>query len=441
MAECVISPGPWEGRGAPIDTLAQETRAALGLTVDTPLVVSGHQPTAPHPGILAKYIAADAWASAAGATTCHLVIDTAAAAIATIDVPVGHAPESLTSSPVSLAIESTGPLMTRAAATPSQSTIDTSLVWSDTGLATLRDAWEAAPDDQGAAPQAAWVVASVCSPWVKPATVVFASSLLSTPTGSALVDAMRRDPAACVHAYNDAAGHVPKGGVTQLQTGSDPELPLWVVADDGLRPAHASDLNKAITLAPRALVTTAIMRSIADLFIHGTGGMAYDQVMEAWVASWNPLSLSPRVLATATLRLPLGEEADFQQACDHAIAQHRRATHDPAASGHAPSPAKQRLLDEIARHDRGTPGRQAAFDALHALVDSHRDAGEDEAHHQHVHAIKLGQDIAARRTWAAVLHNPSAIDALADDCRTQVSAVSVPRSARSTPPSRRQPCR
>ena len=80
------------------------------------------------------------------------------------------------------------------------------------------------------------------------------------------------------------------------------EVPLWRIRDDGRRMrAYDSDVERwlddppgAPRLMPRALMLTALVRlAMCDLFVHGTGGAAYDTVMEAWISSWLGVTPAP----------------------------------------------------------------------------------------------------------------------------------------------------
>ncbi len=437
MDEVRLEPLQWTPRALQSDAVIQDTRRWFGWPDDQPVVVTGHQPVAPHPGILTKYIAAEAWAKVHDAHVAHVVIDTGMDLVARVDVPVGAPPSGLHVVTHTLAEELSGPLMGRAAARPqtvSVASLDAALA---SGIMHLQEAWQHAPQDD-AASQAWAVVQHVMQPWVSPAPVVYASQLLQSPLGMQWLEAMQADAQACVQAYNRAVAQYPEAQLSSLAEGDNPELPLWVIDGPTRRSAYASDLALGHQVVPRALLTTALVRSVGDLFVHGMGGMRYDQVMEAWVGAWRPVTLAPKVLATASCRLPLGEASSYAQARQEVVTAHRRARHDPDGGGAGMSVTKQRLLDEIARHDRGTPGRQAAFDALQAYI--HQGAHDVEPVSEAVAAIDRSAEIAARRDWPAVLHPSMVIDQLAAKVQEGVSGAASRRPSKSARPSHHRLC-
>ena len=437
MDELCLEPDLWIPRTSPLDPIIQDARRFYGLPDDSPVVVTGHQPVPPHPGILTKYIAAEAWASLHDALTVHLVIDTGLEPVACLDVPIGEPPAGIEVFMHTLADESSGPLMCRMPATPRSIAQVSSPASVVAGVSRLVQAWQQAPREDAAA-QAWSVVQDVMSPWVVKAPVIFASQLIESPVGALWVEAMRSDACGCVDAYNRAARAFPEARIALLAPGDDPELPLWVIDGTNRRPAYASDLSEQHRLVPRALLTTAIVRSMVDLFVHGSGGMRYEQVMEAWLALWRPTLLAPKVLATASCRLPLGDPSDFALARQHALAANRQAQHDPDARGSGLSASKQRLLEEVGRHDRGTPGRQAAYEALQAYVQDRRKAHQGST--IDLEAIDRSTGIAARRDWPAVFYDLTVMDHLAQAIRDCFSAVSTPHLSKSVQPSHRPQC-
>ncbi|MEM6334648.1 MAG: hypothetical protein AAF823_15050 [Planctomycetota bacterium] len=151
-----------------------------------------------------------------------------------------------------------------------------------------------------------------------------------------IVERMLAEPMRCVRAYNAAvrAEREASGvdaGVRELVV--EPwrvEAPLWRVGwmqrreavwidtadsaavltlEDGT-PLHAAgeSLDGVKGLVPRALLMTAAVRARGDcgLFVHGTGGGAYDRITERWWRGWlgeEAGELAPMVVATADVRL------------------------------------------------------------------------------------------------------------------------------------------
>ena len=117
------------------------------------------------------------------------------------------------------------------------------------------------------------------------------------------------------------------------------------------------------------------------------------------------------VMATADLRLPLGETADSNESL-------RRRWHDPLArDSSGPSETKSRLLQAIEAAPRGSAVRRAAYRAMHRDLETRlRQCGTPPP-------PPRGDDaaaIAASREWAFPLYAPTAIDALRADAERVV---------------------
>lgn len=109
------------------------------------------------------------------------------------------------------------------------------------------------------------------------------------------------------------------------------ELPLWLIASNGRRArlfvarqgerirVFADDVSRldvsiaelpdallGLAIRPRALMLTLFVRVFGcDLFIHGLGGAAYDQMTDELIRGWLGVEPPAYACATATLRLPL----------------------------------------------------------------------------------------------------------------------------------------
>jgi hypothetical protein len=65
-------------------------------------------------------------------------------------------------------------------------------------------------------------------------------------------------------------------------------------------------IEKDITFAPRALITTMYARLVlSDLFIHGIGGAKYDEVTDEIIRRFFGIEPPKYITATATFRLPI----------------------------------------------------------------------------------------------------------------------------------------
>lgn len=89
--------------------------------------------------------------------------------------------------------------------------------------------------------------------------------------------------------------------------------------------------GSGLLLAPRALALTLFTRGlVADLFIHGIGGAAYDRVTEAVARRWWGVELSPFVTASLTMRLfPDDDVASVAEEVSAVEQRLHRLAHNP----------------------------------------------------------------------------------------------------------------
>ncbi|MDG1838722.1 MAG: hypothetical protein P8I91_07970 [Phycisphaerales bacterium] len=410
---------------SPLGQIASETRSLLGLPTDQALIATGHLPNVPHAGILAKYIAAQMLAEKAGGCVVNLVIDTGLEAVGQLEVPIGNAPADLSVAFVSMLEECQGVLAIRPAARPVVFDVPQASAEVRAALETIQLAW---PRSEGrtASEQAACMVSTLLQEHAPGMASVSAAGLLETPLGLHMLDAIRHDPRACVEAYNTAAKLHP-GVCKVLDTSGDIELPLWVVTGQTRRAAYVADLDSPANLQPRALVNTAIMRgSVADLFIHGTGGWLYDEIMESWMQNWLQWQLSPRLMVSGTVRLPQCDDASIQSSLANIRDDVRRERHDPAgAVGQGQSREKKAWLAELAALPRGSDARRAAFQEMHKALHA---AGDRNAV-DHLSAARVSAKVASRRDWAFPLCSSVDINHLTSAIRAELSEVEVPSFA------------
>ena len=270
-------------------------------------------------------------------------------------------------------------------------------------------------------------------PAPEPMLDLFASALAATDLFAALVETMRTDPGACAGAYNDAAESAPGAGVRPLRINADnpgaTELPLWRCREGEPRmPVRAGMLASTPIeqLAPRALLMTGMLRlGACDLFIHGTGGAAYDAITERWFEDWlgsadahGPL-LAPKLVVSATMTLPLADgPAPTAQEADEARQHARRARHDPSIlNDHATAEAKAGMLREIEERKASGASPAPVFARMKALLadyaQRHAQAlAELDARAETSARLAGERDIIADRTWAFALHEPGSLEAL-----------------------------
>lgn len=403
-------------------------RQQLGLPTDRPLILTGHQPGFFHPGILAKYLAARALAHRTAAAAAMLVVDHDAAEPLALSLPSSLDPDRLPT-PIPLHLGSPLPLGAAAESLPAipdptpTPTLPAHLPEpvrraTDRALAALRDA-ATDPRSTNAALQAALANAHLLD--IHPLGPLIPSSRLPhTDLFRSLVARLADEPAALL-AFNRAvaahpsAGVAPLAGVHHDRTDHNPELPLWRLDPHGRRlPLRLDHLASTPPdrLRPRALLMTGLLRLAAcELFIHGTGGAAYDRATDHWFQHWlgSPLP-APVLTASADLYLP-SEPTEPATPADLAAADYlaHHARHSPAALDlHADEAERRRLVAAIdAAPDE--PARYAAFRNLHDFLANYRQRHADrlallDRHRRRLHHIARWRRSNQGRTWPAFLY-------------------------------------
>jgi hypothetical protein len=389
-------------------------RAELGLPRDRPVIMSGHQAEFWHPGILAKYLAASAAARSLDAAAAWIVVD------------------QDTNSPAEIRYvwrEKGGPIVARTwhafpdAARLADASVPLCHIAAQQPAPPPGTGSEAAPalariagalGAHAGAPSVAHQVTralETCMSDVTPIVpAVFASRLSSTSLFTDLVERMRREPLACVRAYNAAVQAHPAAGMKPLAEGEDPELPLWSLPGSLLDPkprrrATVRTLREApaTALAPRALFMTALLRLAGcELFIHGLGGGVYDPITEQWIRGWLGRELAPAAVVTATLTLPLEVDVLPPEAIDWAVWRAHHPRHDPVLLGDRAAAAKKaELLVRIRAAKKAGEDPSPAFRELHALLAELRTDHAPVLDRLSSEAVRAG----ARRPEAAVLHD------------------------------------
>jgi hypothetical protein len=434
-----------------LTTAASTFRPQLGLPKG-PVVMSGHQAVLWHPGILAKYIATDACARAAGASPAWVVVDQDTPAPDEIAWPM-RADESGKRIIVGtrrfeyvMPYEADVPAVRRPVMRSGRPPDDDRLVDPSLALGRLLAAIDATSDAPNAAAQVTRVIEALLPPTIARVPAFDATSMASTDLFAAIVGRMHSDPRRCIESYNAAALAHPEADIRPLDAGAL-ELPLWHI--DGpagratRRAVHAGELTSIprSDLAPRALLMTALLRLAAcDLFVHGTGGMAYDRVTDAWLAAWlGPDAVpAPTALATATLLLPLDTTPE-----DEAVtAQHlyRASLHKPDSLGDNELESQRRaLVAGIAAAPYRSEHRRHRYRDLQQLLARYREvhAPEIEARRRAALAARSSaRDHAASvRTWAFPLYSAASLARLRDDIHRAFGRVSAGDTSRPPSPS------
>ena len=407
------------------------------------IIGTGHQPLLWHPGILAKDIVACAMAGHLRAQALHVVVDHDTLDWLDLEVPVAAGQRLQVVRIVLAALKPNVPACCQppVPVRTIEIAIDAAATrWGDRLLVNL-DPIRSAFDRPGIWSNAAeQITAALCrlrQQVTAPLPVVFASQLVQTERFGQLVDQMRAQAVHCVRCYNDAAEAHRAAGIAPLQVLPDQvELPLWAVG--WRKPRHrvyaqvaggATSLRlkdgrsvgaAGLTLAPRALLLTGLLRSgYCDLFIHGRGGALYDRVTEAWWGNWLQSELAPRATVSADLPmafdLPVATAGQLAQASWWA--HHLRHNLDRALDLDGPGVQRKRILLSHMDDDRDRARRARAFARIHQVNDElarhHPEPLADAAARLRDARTGVANLAAARkRDWCFALYRPTQLRAL-----------------------------
>lgn len=399
-----------------------ELRELLGLPIDRPIVMTGHQPMFWHPGILAKYHAAQYFAERAGAAAASVIVD-----IDAVDPFAMRLPESVDATlpravgvrvgPEPLVGQAAERLRTVADPAVAAGDID-SMGWStrarlDAALQAMRAHTLAASGAEQIA------LANLQVLGLSEAIGSFAASCLATTdTFKEFVRALTHDHEA-LRLYNEAVSAEPDAGVPPLDlrgaSREDHELPLWVLDERGrrrgarVRDALGADLS---SLRPRGLVMTGLLRLYAcDLFIHGLGGGLYDRATERWFASLGRPLAAPMIVVSADLFLPgEPETAVTARDVDEAVWRAHHARHHPGDVGDVSGAGRRaELLAAIHNTRRASAERTASYRELHRFLAERRDMNAGElavldSRAARIRAIAAWQRSSSGRFWPAFVY-------------------------------------
>ncbi|TVQ31859.1 MAG: hypothetical protein EA376_07680 [Phycisphaeraceae bacterium] len=419
----------WKNRNA---ERARTFRHELGLPIDRPIVMTGHQLEVWHPGVLAKFYACEAAARTADAATAWVMVDQDESSFWNLRAPVVDRDGVIRSETASLLSPGARPPVGAAVgacpAFPPESPAYSgapALKTIKPASARLVESLQRRQSAGSAARQIGASVAELAAPLLAAAPTVYATDLAGATLFKELVERMRTAPREVAQAYNAAVRANPGAGVAELRIGDRDEqieLPLWRAPKCAPRRrvlcGELADIPRD-ELAPKALLLTLIFRLAGcELFIHGTGGAAYDAVTDAWSQSWLGETPAPRALVTATLRLPLpGADAS---ADDLRIARWRahHARHNPELLGLDALGARKRdLARRIDTLREQGEDASALFRDMHDLLETARREGErelkrlDESTRRAELALESAE-AAKDRTWPFIWHEPDALRAL-----------------------------
>ncbi len=412
-------------------------REQVQLPTNRPIIIAGHQAEPWHTGIFAKFIAADALAKQTNAHVVWLFVDQDSGTPATITLPTRSATNHLRRSTLTLGDEPDAdiPLSSRPPFRPHTTHLDHATPQSALeGVHRWITALNQNTQQQDIAHQIAAALRALAAPWCSPDAAIFATQLSRTDAFAEMIDAMRRDPLACVNAYNQAIMHTPEARVAPLRSApseSQIELPVWVMPDAHNQPrrkANLADLDQLPNhrFAPRALTMTALLRSVGcDLFIHGTGGARYDTITELWIRDWLACDLAPTAVASADLMLDLGACPVTPREIQDAHRLAHKARHDPAILNDVTAASqKQSLLKAIAQKKYLGTNPLLEFQEMQSLLHAYRIRHADQLSIlrndvRNLQSRAQENQVITARDWPFFLHPDEAIDELATRIRAQ----------------------
>ncbi|CAN5735754.1 hypothetical protein BH11PLA1_BH11PLA1_06530 [soil metagenome] len=450
-------------------------RAELGLPVDGLLVMSGHQASFWHAGILAKRLTLGTFAGQFNAAAAWCIVDQDTEDFSTLRAPVRSATGGWEVGQLNLAPESTRMQIAAdvpASALPAFDVVPTPIQKAATpgvaaGLDQIIAAVQTAAHRNSSAP--ATVAPDPLTSTSRSAAdqIEAATSILLTQRGligdqasvtiflatrigrtalfRAVLDHFETDPHAAAERYNAALAAAPDARLTPLRIGASAaqiELPIWRIERGAPRKrVYADQLARCraegANLVPRALLMTGLLRAAGcDLFIHGLGGAGhateqgqggYDRATGAWLT---PLlgPLAPTVLATATVTLDLGIEgdvgasvdgsADDAASIDRAVWKAHAAEHSPALLGDELAGVRKAALVATLKRERDPLARRALYRQVHDLLSRVRAANATElgALHDRAAALAARKEefaLARDRTFGWPLHSDDDLRALA----------------------------
>lgn len=410
-----------------------------------------------HPGILAKYIAADVAAERFGASAAWVVVDQDTHDPFTVRFPVSSGGggggggalevkawradgaerawgERYPEVPVGLT------QAFRPGALPEEIQ-HAAAPHVREGLGAIRDALARHADKASAARQVGGALTELLKGIVRPAPTVYALELCRTDLFKTLVQKMVADPERCLGAYQRAVRAHADAKVAPLHEG---EAPLWAI------PEQAGAARKRATLAmltsgsvcrvaPRALMMTAMLRMAGcELFIHGLGGggaggegaQGYDAITDEWMRDWLGVTLPPVAVVTATVRLNIehGEghaPAPTPRQIAEAQWKAHAAKHRPELLEDAEGAAVRVQMLGVLKSLRGKRdaesrrAKRAAYRALHEALESVRERQSArlaalEAEAAAAAERRVEAEIIADRTWAFPLYEAGQIAGLRD---------------------------
>lgn len=422
-------------------------RAEVGLPVDRPVVMTGHQAGFWHPGILAKYIAADRLAKRIGGTGAAVVVDHDVVDPLRLEAVRASGDGSVERAVVLLGGRRRKPVLPRLEAPMRGADLHRpgdGLMKPD---AAAVEAIIAALSEHEGATSLGEQVARANADLLKDSMSVSmfsAQQMVRTPGWKRFFEMAVEDAPGCTRAYNRAVGSHPEAGIPRLFAMAREhrwELPFWMLdREHGRRALYAEMVEQegfdGDLLATRAMsLTASVRRDLCDLFIHGVGGAIYDRATDVWIREWLGEELAPTVSITADLRRAIPVDAR-RNATDEDLAWAKwivhSARHNPELLGEqAAAETKHGLLERIDATEYGSLQRAELYREMHGGLEEVRARRSRELEGLARTAQEMGQGIEvrtleAKRDWPSVMYERERLEELADRIGWLLSAAPRP---------------
>jgi hypothetical protein len=486
IAEALLSaPPPAETRilDVPLAQLRESLRGRLGLR--RPLIVTGHQAEFFHAGVLAKAIAADALARQCGGQAVFVTVDSDVVRDGSVALPTRRRGAlviervAIPGCRPNLAAEWQPARPVREWLAFSERLAELNAIEGPTLLETFVDGWRSAGDETtqvqvlGAGKAAvlaglggsglpdvpvsglagtpefrAWAAHlmlhaeefaahynraqtayreryHIRSPLRPVPALLVRGRMVETPLWVSRRGEPRRRLAVCPHddrlellADDEAIGELPRTELERFECHRQP----WSIERAGWQ------------VRPRALALSAFLRQVlADVFIHGTGGVRYDEITEGFVQSFWRIRLPPVCCVTATLYPSLG--GDLPSPGEALAARHvrRDLLYNPQRHLRGIPPelsARRAGLVERSRmlrceRPRDREARRRVFEEIRRVSALMREAAGGELRELEQRSARLADragelEIALNREYFFALHSRSAMIELARRIRVRL---------------------
>ncbi|MDA1007975.1 MAG: hypothetical protein O2800_03090 [Planctomycetota bacterium] len=408
-----------------------ETRSALGWT-STRIIGTGHQAALWHPGILAKFIAARAWANGARRSSpskaVFIIADHDANDGGLIAWPSWTTTSNGTRSTLSKALARIAPdprgLALAAIPAAMARTVETdphAFVRMTDRLEAIHAAMHRHHHARSLAEQLFRTNIDLVAPALADTETIATSTLMNTSLGRAVVERAVSDPRALCTAWNQALS-----GATRIARPLPDDgrtLPFWVSKRDQPRrramviDARAwLDTREDGLLLPSAILASGMMRFVCNEWIHGTGARDYENAGARFWRTW--IGSAPREFATVTATMTLDIESPASTFQPRSEIDANRARMNPEElDGMDAVSARRALAESIATMTRKSSERRGAYQSLRREVSRSRDRHAQQLNEMHMdeRARRIeaySESLRVDRTWGAWLHEREQIDAL-----------------------------